>query len=130
MNLIIKDRTMGKTTQLIYISEFTGYPIVVPYEAMIKQTKERAKNLGCKIPEPVTVSDMINGKKRGDYTYNNVLVDEVALNGVLEKALSLYLNSNVKLCTCSPDYTHEEIIDMSDNWHGKFPRRSITVSSN
>lgn len=130
MKMIVKDRAMGKTTQLIYISEYTGYPIVVPYEAMIIPTKEIAKRLGCKIPEPVTVSDMEKGKKRGDHTYDNVLVDEVALNGVLEKALSLYLNSNVKLCTCSPDYTHEEIVKMSENGPSKFPRRSFTVSSN
>lgn len=130
MRLIIKDRAMGKTTQLVYISEFTGYPIVVPFEAMINQTKEIANSLGCNIPEPVTVSDMINGKRRGDHTYDNVLVDEVAINGTLEKALSLYLNSNVKLCTCSPDYTHEDIIKMSYNGPDKFPRRSLTVSSN
>lgn len=130
MKLIIKDRAMGKTTQLIYISELTSYPIVVPYEAMIVPTEEIAKKLGCNIPEPVTASDMARGRKRGDYTYDHVLVDEVALNGILKKALSMYLNSSVELCTCSPDYTHEEIIEMSNNGPDKFPRRSFSVSSN
>lgn len=130
MKLIIKDRAMGKTTQLIYTSELTSYPIVVPYEAMIVPTKEIAKKLGCNIPEPVTASDMARGRKRGDYTYDHVLVDEVALNGILKKALSMYLNSSVELCTCSPDYTHEEIIEMSNNGPDKFPRRSFSVSSN
>ena len=54
MKMIVKDRAMGKTTQLVYISAFTGYPIVVPCEAMIVPTKEIAKKLGCNIPEPVT----------------------------------------------------------------------------
>lgn len=130
MKMIVKDRAMGKTTQLVYISEFTGYPIVVPYEAMIAPTKEIAKKIGCNIPEPVTASDMARGKKRGDHAYDHILVDEVALNGVLKKALSMYLNSSVELCTCSPDYTHEEIIEMSKNEPDKFPRRSFSVSSN
>lgn len=45
MKLIIKDRGMGKTTQLIHISEATGYPIVVAYKTTIGHIKSTAKNL-------------------------------------------------------------------------------------
>ena len=50
MKLIIKDRGMGKTTQLIHISEATGCPIVVAYKTMIDNIKSTATKLGCKIP--------------------------------------------------------------------------------
>ena len=45
MNLIIKDRGMGKTTQLIHISEATGYPIAVAYKTMIDNVKSMATKL-------------------------------------------------------------------------------------
>lgn len=66
MKLIIKDRGMGKTTQLIHISEATGYPIVVAYKTMIDNIKSTATKLGCKIPEPVLVSDIVTGKIQYD----------------------------------------------------------------
>ena len=47
MKLIIKDRGMGKTTQLIHISEATGYPIVVTYKTMIDNINCTATNLVC-----------------------------------------------------------------------------------
>lgn len=45
MKLIIKDRGMGKTTQLIHISEATGYPIVAAYKTTIGHIKSMAKKL-------------------------------------------------------------------------------------
>lgn len=116
MKLIIKDRGMGKTTQLIHISEATGYPIVVAYKTMIDNIKSTATKLGCKIPEPVLISDMATGKTQ----YDNILVDEVALNGVLKKALNNYFNSNVVACTCSPYVNIEAYYSL--------PKRSLTVS--
>lgn len=116
MKLIIKDRGMGKTTQLIHISEATGYPIVVAYKTMIDNVKSMATKLGCKIPEPVLISDIVTGKMQ----YDNILVDEVALDGVLKKALNNYFNSNVVACTCSP------YVDVDAYY--SLPKRSLTVS--
>lgn len=119
MKLIIKDRGMSKTTQLIYVSELTGYPIAAAHKTTIDNIKSTATKLGCKIPEPVLVSDIVTGKIR----YDNILVDEVTLDGVLKKALNNYFNSNVVACTCSPDtdieayYNNEEL-----------PKRNLTVS--
>lgn len=115
MKLIIKDRGMGKTIQLIHISEATGYPIVVAYKTMIDNIKSMATKLGCKIPEPVLISDMTTGKTQ----YDNILVDEVALDGVLKKALNNYFNSNVVACTCSPYVNIEAYYSL--------PKRSLTV---
>ena len=128
MKLIIKDRGMGKTTQLIYISESTGFPIAVPHESMINEVKNMAENIGCNIPEPVTVYDMAKGKKRGKHMYDNILIDEVTLNGVLKDALNMYLNSNVVACTCSPDYIYEESMKIYSNDFDNWPKRNITVS--
>lgn len=119
MKLIIKDRGMGKTTQLIHISEANGYPIVVSYKTMIDNIKSTATKLGCKIPEPVLISDIVTGKMQ----YDNILVDEVALDGVLKKALNNYFNSNVMACTCSPD------IDIESYYNNEeLPNRNLTVS--
>lgn len=82
MKLIIKDRGMGKTTQLIHISEVTGYPIAAAYKTTIGHIKSTAKKLGCNIPEPILVSDITSGKIR----YDNILVDEITLDRVLKKA--------------------------------------------
>lgn len=116
MKFIIKDRGMGKTTQLIHISEATGCPIVVAYKTMIDNVKSMATKLGCKIPEPVLISDIVTGKMQ----YDNILVDEVALDGVLKKALNNYFNSNVVACTCSP------YVDVDAYY--SLPKRSLTVS--
>ena len=119
MKLIIKDRGMGKTTQLIHISEATGYPIVVAYKTMIDNIKSTATKLGCKIPEPVLIYDIVTGKMQ----YDNILIDEVALDGVLKKALNNYFNSNVMACTCSPD------IDIESYYNNEeLPNRNLTVS--
>lgn len=116
MKLIVKDRGMGKTTQLIHISEATGCPIVVPYRTMIDNVKSIATKLGCKIPEPVLISDVVSGKVQ----YDDILVDEVALDGVLKKALNNYFNSNVVVCTCSPYVNIDAYYSL--------PKRSLTVS--
>lgn len=101
--------------ELIHISEATGYPIVVAYKTMIDNIKSTATKLGCKIPEPVLISDMTTGKTQ----YDNILVDKVALDGVLKKALNNYFNSNVVACTCSPYVNIEAYYSL--------PKRSLTV---
>lgn len=129
MKLIIKDRGMGKTTQLIYMSEATGYPIVTNNKFSINSLKMRAKKLGCEIPEPITSYEMASGKKRGNHLYDNILVDEVALDGVLKDALNKYFNSNVVTCTCSPYYTNDELMDMYDKEFCDWPKRNLIVIS-
>lgn len=116
MKLIIKDRGMGKTTQLIHISEVTGYPIAAAYKTTIGHIKSTATKLGCKIPEPVLISDIVTGKIQ----YDNILVDEVALDGVLKKALNNYFNSNVVACTCSPYVDIEAYYSL--------PKRNLTIN--
>lgn len=128
MKIIIKDRAMGKTSQLVQISEATGYPIVTGSIVGVEAVKDRAKELGCNIPEPMTVKDLKLGKARGRRGYENILVDEVCIGGVLHDALNQYFGCNVVACTCSPDYTDEEIKAMLDGGFDKLPKRSITIT--
>lgn len=128
MKLMIMDRGMGKTTKLIHVSEVTGYPIVVSTHASVENIKHQAKKLNCKIPEPIVVTDIPLGKLRGQRGYENVLVDEVCLNGLLKNALNSYLGCNVVACTCSPDYTREERQEMCNKDLDEWPKRKMIVS--
>lgn len=128
MKLMIMDRGMGKTTKLIHTSEVTGYPIVASTHAGAENIKHQAKELNCKIPEPIVVTNISRGKLCGHYGHDNVLIDEVCLNGLLKDALNSYLGCNVVACTCSPDYTWEERQEMCDKDFDKWPQRSISVS--
>lgn len=56
MNILNKPRRSGKTTELIYASEATGFPIIAckgfnHAEAI----KIQAAEMGCVIPEPITI---------------------------------------------------------------------------
>lgn len=94
MKFIIKDRGMGKTTQLIYTSEVTGYPIATMSSASIAYIKTMAEEMGCDIPDPITYNDLVNRKGMGNRQYDNILVDDANL--IIEKALNEYLHCNVK----------------------------------
>lgn len=85
MKLIKKHRGKGKTTQLIYISEYTGYPIVVRDKFTVHIIKETASRLECEIPEPMTVSDLINKTSKG-VLCKKILIDEAIL--VFEEVLN------------------------------------------
>lgn len=39
-------------------------------------------------------------------------MDEITMGGILSKAVNEYLETDVVACTCSPDYSHEEYIEM------------------
>ena len=58
MKLLIKDRGTSKTTGLIYASEATGYPIVTRSKIQSCYIEDMAKDMGCDIPEPLTVSEL------------------------------------------------------------------------
>lgn len=128
MKLMIMDRGTGKTTKLIHTSEVTGYPIVAPTHHIAENIKYQAKKFDCKIPEPIVVTDIPRDKLCGQRGYENVLVDEVCLNGLLKNALNSYLGCNVVACTCSPDYTWEERQEMCNKDLDEWPKRNISVS--
>lgn len=90
LRLLIKDRAAGKTTGLIYASEATGYPIVVPTNSCIKHIKMMAQELEVTIPEPMTVEEL---RRPCAHKPERVLVDEVF--SIIGDALDTYLGTHV-----------------------------------
>lgn len=52
--LIIKDRATGKTTQLLYTSATTQYPIIVQNHSQVNLLLDKANDLALIIPMPMT----------------------------------------------------------------------------
>lgn len=96
MKLINKSRGTGKTTQLIYASAITGFRIIAPNHTMAKYIEEAAKNMGLKIPKPMSDVEYRNRRYDGDHA--PVLIDELQ-NDILEEALELYFNSPIAAAT-------------------------------
>ena len=94
MNLIIKDKQKGKTTQLIHISEATKYPIVVPFEAQKKRIIELANQMHCSIEMPLTICEI---KEKGINAKTPILFDNV--EHILSDALQQYLGTEVFCAT-------------------------------
>lgn len=106
MKLIVKDRGVGKTYELMYTSSVTGYPIVCYSKEEAKWLKEKANLHGIDIPDPIGIEELRN-EHIDKRVRDRVLVDDVQF--FLEDALSRYLGvREVVAATCSPNYTKEE----------------------
>lgn len=80
MKIINLGRGQGKTTRLLYASEFNDMPILCVNSCMKKDLLERAAFYGLEIPEPISVSDITSGFTRGSENANKeVLVDEAPM---------------------------------------------------
>lgn len=72
-------RASGKTTLLIKESAKTGMPIIEPNTASARYVEEQAREMGVKIPEPISATSWNSGYYRGS-DFNRIdgfLVDEV-----------------------------------------------------
>lgn len=94
--LVIKDRGTGKSTQLVYTSAVTQYPIIVPARTQIIYLLDLADELGVIIPTPMTVKDY---EARGRINENNILIDEGY--DLIGEALDAYMGSHVVAVTLS-----------------------------
>ena len=99
MKIINLGRGQGKTTRLLYASEFNDMPILCANSYMKKELLECAAFYGLKIPEPISVSDVTSGFTRGSENANKeVLVDEAPM--VLQNLLiSLGMSGGVRAIT-------------------------------
>ena len=68
-------RGKGKTTRMIYISEYTNYPILVCDESRKISTQRYAAELNAMIPDPITVGELFSERSEGK-SYKNILVDD------------------------------------------------------
>ena len=94
--LVIKDRGTGKSTQLVYTSAITQYPIIVPVRTRIMYLLDLANELNVIIPTPMTVEDY---QARGRIHENNILIDEGY--DLIGEALDAYMGSHVVAVTLS-----------------------------
>ena len=72
-------RASGKTTLLIKESAKTGRPIIEPNTASARYVEEQARNMGLKIPEPISATSWNSGYYRGS-NFNRIdgfLIDEL-----------------------------------------------------
>lgn len=92
--LIIKDRGKGKTTQLLYTSATTQYPIIVQNKLQINLLIEKARGLHLIIPVPMTVEEF---KNKCGMNYDHVLIDEGY--NLIGEALDSYLGTHVMAVT-------------------------------
>lgn len=77
MKIINLPRGQGKTTRLLYASEFNDAPILCHTRASKDYLMDRANDLKLDIPEPIVVSDIVNNKLRGNKAMDkDLLVDE------------------------------------------------------
>lgn len=80
MKIINLGRGQGKTTRLLYASEFNDMPILCVTMAEKKYLKEQADRYKLKIPEPITVSDVTSSWFKGSGVVDkDILVDEAPL---------------------------------------------------
>ena len=99
MKIINLGRGQGKTTRLLYASEFNDIPILVATFQQKDLLVNRASILGLKIPEPIVVSELTTDRIRNSNAVKkDLLVDEAPM--VLQIILNqLGMNGSVKAIT-------------------------------
>lgn len=94
INLIIKDRGTGKSTQLLYTSAVTQYPILTKTKNMADNLLKMADDLELYIPVPLTEYDI---ESSGIKLPENILIDEGY--DLIGTALNYYLRTHVVAVT-------------------------------
>ena len=74
MRIFNLPRGAGKTTRMLYASEFTKSPILCSNQCVKNKILDKARILDIDIPEPITVSELLGGSKTKET--NDILVDE------------------------------------------------------
>ena len=99
MRLIIKGRAQGKTTELIYTSEVTGYPIITHSEKQRDYINEMAKKMNCIIPNPYTIQELTSQTFRHGRRLDEqkTLLDDA--EQIIGAALNNYLGVDVVSAT-------------------------------
>jgi hypothetical protein len=103
MKIINLPRGCGKTTRLLYASEFNNAPILCANETSKRHLLDSAKKLNLKIPEPITPADVVMwGIFKTDIKNKDILIDETPM--VLQSLLgSLGLMGSIKAITLTDE---------------------------
>lgn len=104
MKIINLGRQQGKTTRLLYASEFNDAPILCATYQQKRYLMDMAKELGLNIPEPIYVSEVFNGSSAMD---KDILIDEA--HWVLQMLLkNMGVRGEVKAITLTSDELKQE----------------------
>lgn len=81
MKIINLARGQGKTTRLLYASEFNEIPILCGNKIKKEYLLYKAKEMNLKIPEPIVIQDIFSNKLQGNHedTDRGILVDDTEL---------------------------------------------------
>lgn len=105
MKIINLPRGYGKTTRLLYASEFNNIPILCANKNSKQVLLDNAKMLNLKIPEPITPSEIITGSRFEISQIGrdrDILIDEVPV--VLQSLLDVFgFKCEVKAITLTSD---------------------------
>lgn len=104
-------RGSGKTTRLLYISDYNKIPILCANINSKNLIRQMAYKQGLNIPEPICVSDLEKGK---NLPYKEVLVDEAF--EVLRCLISHIQKGDVKIGAVT--FTEVDNIDKKVNEFG------------
>ena len=110
MKIINLGRGQGKTTRLLYASEFFNSPILCSNIVEMKRLQEMAHEYGLHIPTPITVHEVVANKFRGEESIDNgVLIDEAPT--VLQSLLSaLGIGGGVRAITLTSDELNKDFM--------------------
>ena len=104
MRIINKGRGQGKTLQLLYASELTGYRIICGSFGEAKNLKKWAEELNLDIPEPMAYVSYVDLKGIRE---EKILIDNV--EEILDKALSAYFKKDICAVTMSVPMKDSEL---------------------
>jgi len=103
MKIINLPRGRGKTTRLLYASEFNDTPILCANQTSKQHLLDSAKRLNLNIPEPITPSDVtMGGVFKTSIRDQDILVDEAPM--VLQSLLNcLGMKGGIKAITLTEE---------------------------
>lgn len=80
MKIINLGRGQGKTTRLLYASEFNGFPILCATFQQKSLLMDMANKLGLEIPEPIAVTQLTKDTiQSSDVEHADLLIDEAPM---------------------------------------------------
>ena len=88
--IIVDGRCTGKTTKAIIESAKTGYPILAFDRRMANYIVSQADDIGIKIPTPLTLQQVRNGRLDGHKREDRLIVDEGLM--ILEQMLGMSIH--------------------------------------
>lgn len=124
MKIFNLPRAGGKTTRMLYASEFQQIPILCKDQNYKSFLRDKAKFLGINIPEPITVREFLD--KPRTLSAHEILIDE-ALMVLCEiiKQIAGRMPINIAGITLSDEKTGDMVRWYDNNGHKDMPAEAI-----